>query len=134
MAVAFLALGTNSFVAADDAEKWQRADDIDHVTWSMEISEPPNLSIFVTGRFAKEGLFFGKLPQAEYDVPPKDGVQDFYLMIQPEKGFKVPDELKSKNNVHASAFWKHCTADAPWLRGIRVHSANGTALKSIATR
>jgi hypothetical protein len=130
-AMHFAALAISATISsfAADGRQPQLAEEIKSVTWTMETVEPPNLTIHVSGINPWKGLTTGRLLRAHYDVPPKDGIQDFFLMVDP------PDKTSSEGDSVLAAFtWQHCTRDAPWLKGIRVHGAKSAVVKGVATR
>jgi hypothetical protein len=98
---------------------------VTNVVLSEETSYPPNLVISISGEVQWNELTMFTVLRAQYDVPPSDGIQDIFVLVYPI----TKSNASGKSEVAHQYKWMHCTRDAPWLRGVRVHSANGAIEK-----
>jgi hypothetical protein len=92
-----------------------------NVDTKVQVSDPPNLIVAVTGQVTTGGYTKPRLLRAVYATPPEDGIQDYFLLAIP------PDGIAAQviSEVKASDSWKAYTKEAPWLKGVRVHGVNG---------
>src|SRR4051812_26804392 len=60
-----------------------------YVGCDLQVSEPPNLKIHVSGEVPWDGFTKTRLVRAHYDNAPEDGIQEFFLMVMPPKDAKA---------------------------------------------
>ncbi|WP_299470006.1 hypothetical protein [uncultured Gimesia sp.] len=84
------------------------------VTHQIQTSFPPNLVVQVLGEVPTGGYTDAKLERAVYVMPPKDGIQDYFLKAAPPTGLAIT----VISQVNASDTWKKFPS---WVKGIRVH-------------
>jgi hypothetical protein len=82
----------------------------------IQTPQPGVLVVTATGKVPRTGYTKPTLSKVAYITPPDDGYQDYHLMaIPPEVGGDVISPVTAKHE------WKNFTAEAPWLKGVRVH-------------
>lgn len=75
---------------------------------------PPELEVTVTAQTPTPGFTDVRLVRAVYRTPPKDGIQDYFLLATPPEG--IVTQVLSKTT--AQDVW----SDFPkWVKGVRVH-------------
>jgi len=97
------------------------------VTFTIDTTFPPTVHLHAIGESPVKA-FAGKLVRVNHESPPKDGIQDFFLMAAPYDG------ESARNTVVGSYSWDAATRDAPWLVGIRIHGADGAVTKMLPLR
>jgi hypothetical protein len=97
------------------------------VTFTIDTTVPPSVHLHAIGESPVKA-FAGKLVRVNHEAPPKDGIQDFFLMATPGSGESARD------TVATSYTWTSATRDAPWLVGIRIHGADGSVTKMLPLR
>ncbi|MCX7700324.1 MAG: hypothetical protein N2039_05560 [Gemmataceae bacterium] len=82
---------------------------------------PPELEVTVTAQTPTPGFTDVRLVRAVYRTPPKDGIQDYFLLATPPEGIVI--QVLSKTT--AQDVW----SDFPqWVKGVRIHGV-GTGVK-----
>jgi hypothetical protein len=98
-------------------EQRELVGNIRNVGAAVQESFPPNLVISVSAIIPSAGYTNVRLERAEYDTPPADGIQDYYLYATPPRGASA----QVLTEVRATDTWSGYTRTAPWLRGVRIH-------------
>lgn len=88
------------------------------------LEDKNGLVVTATGQVNTGGWTNARLLRAHYDTPPADGIQDYFLLATPPDGFAT----QVISEVKASDSWKTYKKDAPWLKGVRIHGAEGSTV------
>tara|TARA_R110002095_G_scaffold79018_2_gene67944 strand:- start:656 stop:1297 length:642 start_codon:yes stop_codon:yes gene_type:complete len=88
------------------------------VSHQIEIEEsfPPNLYVKAIGEVPTGGYTNVKLERAVYVMPPKDGIQDYFLKAVPPSG----PAITVISQVESIDLWHGFPG---WVKGIRMHGA-----------
>ncbi len=81
--------------------------------------KPPTLVVKAQGEVETTG-WKAELVRVLYVIPPKDGIQDFYLMATRPAG----GAATVISTVEAKYEWKQYMQEAPWIKGFRVHGVD----------
>lgn len=90
------------------------------VSWKLDKSKPPILTIDALGDVGSSGWTDGKLVIKEYIVEPADGFQEFdFEATGPGPGPTTRPILPINGSYEL-------TDPAPWIKGVRVHAAKNS--------
>lgn len=87
------------------------------VDLALQKINPPNLVISAVAEAPTAGYTDAQLHVAQYQTPPKDGIQDCYFTAVRPSGAAA----QVVSQVNASAVIIDVESKAPWLRGVRIH-------------
>ncbi|WP_169979287.1 hypothetical protein [Tautonia rosea] len=94
--------------------------DIIRAECAVEPTDPPSLSVTVTAIDPRALPQHPRIIPGKYESPPDDGIQDFFVVAVPAEGGQPTEtEFTVKDT------WNRFRDEAPWLRGIRIHGAEG---------
>ncbi|MFH1300259.1 MAG: hypothetical protein ABIK07_04295 [Planctomycetota bacterium] len=117
LAVTLVLNGAALLKADEEKSKPVTVPKILKVTHQIQTSFPPNLVVQVIGEVPTGGYTDAKLERAVYVMPPKDGIQDYFLKAVPPTGLAIT----VISQVKASDTWKKFPS---WVKGIRVHGVD----------
>jgi hypothetical protein len=93
---------------------------------ALQKINPPNLLINAMAEVPTAGYTDAQLHLAQYQNPPKDGIQDCYLTAVSPTGAAA----QVMTQIQASAVIVDVDSKAPWLRGVRIHgTGKGVVIK-----
>ncbi len=102
------------------------ADDFYDVSWSIDHANDSNLVVLVEAIDPRGEPRNPKIIPGRYEIPPEDGIQDLFVMAEP--AWPGP---KTWTKYTVKYIWKDFRKDAPWVKGIRVHSGVGPVVWAI---
>lgn len=119
--VASLLVAGGASMSQEPAAQPRLLSEIIDVRLAVREKAPPELEVSVTAQTPTPGYTDVRLVRAVYRTPPKDGIQDYFLLATPPEG--IVTQVLSKTT--AQDVW----SDFPkWVRGVRVHGV-GTGVK-----
>lgn len=122
-----LAMGSVALGVDDKKPKATPVGAVVSVNFAIQESNPPTLVVTAIGQVSSGGYGNPKLIRVTYVTPPADGIQDYHMIATPPDG----PAIQVISQVTAVDRWPSYTKEAPWLKGIRVHGANGSKFKML---